>query len=437
MNIRTYLNSVDVITKKEYSNLRKNFSEKDILLYLQTVINNTDDMSYQSQIKLWNKYGYCFARLEIYPFFDKIVSKFQASSKKKDSEIDTSYQLTCFDEVKYSFKLLNKNYISFMDKLGNIDIIDVINSFKSDISRNKAISLFISFYYSLHGLSNVDRKNLEYLEKLKIYDNNNNNNIYDDDLLDEVTMYINYRIARDNLIFYNVGLVKVVANSYLQNYNFSFEDYYQEWCYGLFSACDHYDIRYMAKFSNYAIRWINNHILYMYKVYHGSIRLPIGVISNYNKISRIDEEYYKMNGRHASREELAKAAGITVHNVDYAYENIARTTCSSLQTHVASSDKRDPLVMEDCIGDKTKSIENDVISDYNFNSLYEIVKGILTDKELFVFKSYLGLDGDEALKYREIGKKMNLTRQRVQQIYKKALDKLNSSSKVKKFNPNL
>ena len=236
--------------------------------------------------------------------------------------------------------------------------------------------------------------------------------------------------ARQRFIESNLRLVVSIAKRY-QNNAVSILDLIQEGNLGLITAVKKYDIRKGAKFSTYATWWIRQAITRGISQNNRNIRIPVHINEDLIKIRKHTYLFEARENRKPSIAELSQEMKISESRITEAlkYQNdtistnalIGEKDDAELGDLVPSND--DPL--EDVIYLKDLKEKIDV--------LFESAK--LTDKEKDVIILRFGLDNLGCRTLEEVGKKHNVTRERIRQIEAKALRKLKKSQYVKGFNP--
>ena len=452
-NLVKYMKSIPVIHRDEYKELKKIYGDEKILDSLQQIIMDEENnyrlnqgdifvdskAFYQLQLKLWEQYGYCFSKFNIYPFFQDILDKFCKSSVNRNNDHFGNDRLTMEEEVKYGFQLLEKKYVSFIDEDNNIDIEKLFLGISDRNTEKCVISMFLNFYKMMPMVSNQDKK-IQLLLSHKLSDLDNlsydKNKIFDEDLVWELQMYFDYRYANYKFSDCNLGLIRKVSNEFEPNYSFTFGDYFQEGYFGLVKAINMFDIRRGFKFSTYAVYWINSAIVLAYKEKMATIRIPAWAINYYNRLSRFDIEFFQKNGRHATTLELAELSGIDEMQVKNILDKVGIMTCQSIQKRVNSKTEEEAgLTIEDCLESPNSDFVDDVIQKISFEQLIILMDELLTDREKEVLELYFGLNQPSSLTYQEVADLYGCTRQRIQQILASGMKKLKGSYRVKNLNP--
>ena len=230
--------------------------------------------------------------------------------------------------------------------------------------------------------------------------------------------------AKDELIKANLRLVVSIAKKYV-NRGLTLLDLVQEGNIGLMKSADRYESGRGTKFSTYSTWWIRQRITRAILDQARTIRLPVHLIEESTRISRIFTKYMREKGREPTPEEVAKTMGLSVVRVNEILRAIQEPV--SLETPILSEEKelKDVIIDEKSVS-PFKTLENSETS-----SRIEEVLSTLTDREEKIIRMRFGIGVSMEHTLEEVGKHFNLTRERIRQIEIKALKKLRHPARSK------
>jgi len=228
--------------------------------------------------------------------------------------------------------------------------------------------------------------------------------------------------AREHLITANSRLVISVAKKYMGR-GVPFLDLIQEGNIGLIRATKKFDYRRGHKFSTYATWWIRQAVTRAIADQGRTIRVPVHMGDQINKLLRIQHQLTQRLGREPTVEELAIALDVPPKKV----ENMIQVARRPLSLETPTDDEEDS-VLGDFIEDDEAPPPDDSAT-YNLlrEHLEEVLNG-LPPREVRILQLRYGLLDGQAYTLEEVGRKMGVTRERVRQIEAQALSRLRHPS---------
>lgn len=307
-----------------------------------------------------------------------------------------------FEEIMENCDLSDKEYCEFVDEIINKGV-EIIHSDDETIEENEEYENYYTedivnqYFHDISAYELLSKQDeAEIIKRAKEGDEE----------------------AKEIVIMSNLRLVAKIALHYCKS-GVYYLDLIQEGTIGLISAIDKFDIEKGYKFSTYATWWIKKEIIDALKKKVNMIKIPNYIYLMHKKIQIFEEDYINKNGSRPSLEETALS-------LDISESDIVKVK-KAVEMNMINVKYLDNKEEDDGMEIKDYSTINEIDSELNTLQQKNRVSTLLNRlnmREKRIIEMYYGLSEDGRYTFKEIGKELNISAERVRVLKERALGKL-------------
>lgn len=263
-------------------------------------------------------------------------------------------------------------------------------------------------------LGKVDDDSIQFLSALYGVKDTNKYKVW---LKKSLALYDEINFIKNNFATANMGLVFIIVKNIVGNRNVSIpqEDLIQEGYFGLVRAIEKFDYTKGLKFSTYSTWWIRHAAQRYIQDHDALIRVPAHTDEIRNKVKEFKKNFQDEYGRLPLDNEISKGTGISLLSIATVVEP---HKIVSVDEEISSDEDDFCLQLED----KNQNILQSLFNKNDLDKLLSVIDLLSPVEKKIIYGRY-GFLGDE-MTLAEVGKELNLSRERVRQIQDKTIDKI-------------
>lgn len=348
-----------------------------------------------------------------------IILKSKSSNSERKKFVIRNIDEIDDDEILYPdidiYKIIYS--ISSNDTLNKLKELKHLPFVLHDDNILKKESSIIKKYLKLCSNGIVSESILK--ENFSDIDFDNIEKISDDELLFQLNLLKQYIIAKYYFSSKNIGLVNKFSRK-IYDGKYSYEDRIQDGYIGLIKAINRFDVDKGYRFSTYAICWIQQNVRRTMDNTSDVIRKPVHVIDDLEKLRKFINDYVSINGCEPTIEECASGLKISKERA----VELTTLAMGPLSLDITYNDEDEEISMFTFIPNGDPLIEDTVIKQDYYDRIIGIINSF-SEMESYILFNRLGINEENRVyTLEEIGKKFNVTRERIRQREVKVLRKL-------------
>jgi RNA polymerase primary sigma factor len=229
-------------------------------------------------------------------------------------------------------------------------------------------------------------------------------------------------LARETLVRSNLRLVVNIAKKYSGRGGMTLGDLIEEGNLGLIKAVDYFDPERGTRFSTYAAWWIKQGIRSSQLGDIRPVHVPTYMVGLINQWRHISAELENRLGRKPEVEEMAEVMGLSAKKAKIIHETV-NILVSVRDNQQSDNSDEDQMLEQALSNDGNNKPEDELVDDEErIKAVWLLSK--IDPREAEILRLHYGLDGNPPMGFKEIGEKLDLTRERIRQIQHEALTKL-------------
>lgn len=226
--------------------------------------------------------------------------------------------------------------------------------------------------------------------------------------------------AINQLVHANLKFVVKVASRY-QNRGLTLSELISEGNMGLIKAIEKFEPEKHNKLISYAVWWIKQKILFALAEKTNVIRMPLGKANIANKIKVARDKVFNKTGETASIEKISEMTDLNKKAIRKMNRQAINTVSIDETSYTSNHEK---VSLTDFLQDNTNTDPKTLYFREKVKNNIERSIEQLPSREAYIVRKYFGLEGEKSKNFAQIGEELGLSRERVRQIQKKALEKI-------------